>query len=114
MIDAGHELDTIGCASATLCVAWSHGSGQGHILTATNPAGGAGAWESWSPNIGSTMEAITCPSSSLCVASGGGGIYTSTNPASGGGNLAGGSVADFLFRLGVRRFLPHGDVLRRG
>jgi hypothetical protein len=67
----------------------------GHLLTSTNPTGGAGAWNLIGP-IGSTgrLYGVSCPTESFCravglsgtVLTGGEGtIATSTNPTGGSG-----------------------------
>ena len=72
----------ISCPSAALCVA----VGSSAVWWSTNPTGGAAGWHSAvvdSNGIGS-MDAVTCPSTSLCVAGDrSGNLITSTNPTGG-------------------------------
>ena len=68
------------CPSASLCV-----DGVGNVLTATSPAGGAGAWNA-TPVASSIIRitAVSCPAASLCVAvDGAGNVLASTNPTGG-------------------------------
>ena len=43
-------------------------STTGNILTSTNPTGGASAWTKTTLDRGSVIDAVSCPSVSLCVA----------------------------------------------
>jgi hypothetical protein len=56
--------------------------GGGNVLTSTDPAGGAQAWNIQQLNLGYPLRDISCPSISLCVAFGeiGGSVVSSTNP----------------------------------
>jgi len=90
----GETLPAVSCPSASLCVtsAWN-----GDLLSSTNPSGGPGAWTSAHvdssvldvpPPNGSPagISWISCPSTSLCVATDGvGNVLTSQNPAGGAG-----------------------------
>jgi hypothetical protein len=82
------QVTDISCASASLCVAVDavlcqiRGCrGYGEAIVSTDPS--AGSWEVKSP-AGPPLWSISCPSTSLCVATAGwGDIVTSTNPAAG-------------------------------
>jgi hypothetical protein len=71
----------VSCPSTGLCVAVD---GAGDVLTATDPAGGPGAWAR-AASVATYFGAVSCPSSELCVAVGGASIATSTDPAGGAG-----------------------------
>ncbi len=83
----------VSCPSRSLCVA----SGTNNLIaTSTDPAGGAGAWDyryvgdgpwpktnEWPTEgiAGKQIQAVSCPSASLCVAvTSKGFIYSSSNP----------------------------------
>jgi hypothetical protein len=78
----------LSCAASTLCVAVDT---RGRVLTSTDPTAGANAWTITSVDaaaassnigIGSSPEAVSCPTVSLCVAiDGSGRVLTSTDPA---------------------------------
>jgi hypothetical protein len=81
-------FDGVSCPSTELCVA----VGGGDVATSTDPTGGAGAWTvaslipaaSQIPNKPNRLEAVSCPSASLCVATdGAGNVWTSTDPTGG-------------------------------
>jgi hypothetical protein len=78
----------ISCPSVSLCVAGGGGAtihGGAIILTSTNPTGGASSWTSTQVASGDEIvEAVSCPSVSLCVATtNDGAVFTSTNPTGG-------------------------------
>jgi hypothetical protein len=92
------EIDTtfyntlygVSCPKVTLCVAVDT---SGNVITSTNPAGGASAWVTTSgvdpeppggnPDANS-LETISCPNTTLCVAADfSGNVLTSTNPTGG-------------------------------
>jgi hypothetical protein len=85
-------IGPISCPSTSLCVAAQ--SLPGGILTSTNPTGGASSW-SFIPAPGvapfpaganSSVNGISCPSVSLCVALvNGGDVFTSSDPTAGAG-----------------------------
>jgi len=87
-VDGANGFDSVSCASAQLCVA---SDDHAHVLTSTNPTGGASAWVAaavdGATDGSNTLGAVSCPSSSLCVTSGSGAagepILTSTNPTGG-------------------------------
>lgn len=86
VVDGSHKLTGISCPSATFCAAVDD---AGNVVTSTDPAGGASAWSA-PALIGEQvgyLAGISCPSSGLCVATGGydttGSIITSTNPTGG-------------------------------
>lgn len=69
------ELDGLACPSASLCV----GVGGDHIISSTDPAGGA-LWHSVRVDA-RHLRAISCPSASLCVViDQSGDVLTSTEP----------------------------------
>jgi hypothetical protein len=86
----------VACGSVSLCVivvAGIQGSQRtGFVLSSTNPAGGAGAWQvsALPPLTDSTSQvagpiSVSCPSAAFCVGVGPGVIITSTNPTGGAG-----------------------------
>jgi len=84
-----NSLDGVSCPSAKLCVAVDT---SGNAVTSTNPSGGASAWATTAvdpePSGGNpdanSIEAISCPNSTLCVAGDfSGNVLTSTNPTGG-------------------------------
>ena len=82
-------LYAVSCPSVSLCVAGgvepSGIHGEASIFTSTNPTGGASSWSS-APiaSGGGIVDAVSCPSVSLCVAGGPrGNILTSTDPTGG-------------------------------
>ncbi len=93
-VDAGKSIFALGCApatqSTTLCAA---GDSSGNLLTSINPnSTSPSAWEFAGPpsgqpagtpfDNGNEITAITCPSTSLCVAGDNkGNILTSVDPA---------------------------------
>ena len=81
-------FDGVSCPSTELCVA----VGGGDVATSTDPTGGAGAWSvasliavaSQIPNKDERLEAVSCASASLCVATDDtGNVWTSTDPTHG-------------------------------
>jgi hypothetical protein len=79
------SLTSISCPTTLLCVAGARGatgSVEG-VYTSTNPTGGAGSWTETS--LGTSVNALACPSTGLCVAAAGHQILTSTNPTGGAG-----------------------------
>jgi PASTA domain len=79
----------VACASSSLCVAVAgHGD---EVFTSTNPTGGAAAWSETdglvdSSNGSDVLSGLSCPSTSLCVASDlDGSVLYSTNPTGGTG-----------------------------
>ncbi len=81
------------CPSARLCVATD---GTPRILTSTNPIGGRRAWTLGVVGGFGFVADIACPTTSLCVATGGDngldGFYTSTDPAGGAGTWSFGNI----------------------
>jgi hypothetical protein len=77
-------LVALSCPSASLCVALDD---ERHLLTSTDPTGGASAWRTSSINSDGPLGAVECASPSLCLAlpGSGGEIFTSTDP---GGSAA--------------------------
>jgi hypothetical protein len=71
------KLVGISCPSRSLCVATDTG---GDVLTSTRPAGGASAWHH--VDLGSIVDAIACPTSTVCVgkSTGAGELFTATDP----------------------------------
>ncbi len=83
-LGAIHSWGGAACPSRRLCVATD---GTSRILTSTHPTGGRRAWTLGVLGSFGFITEISCPSTSLCVATGddGGlsGFYTSTDPAGG-------------------------------
>jgi hypothetical protein len=77
-IDGANSIFSISCPSSSFCAA---ADDHGNVLTSTNPTGGPPAW---TVTAGVGGEAISCPSTTLCV-DGGHGISISTNPTGGAG-----------------------------
>jgi hypothetical protein len=84
------ELIDVSCPSTSLCVAvgknltFPAANELGVIATSTNPTGGVGAWHvaRWPTGV----VAVSCPSTTLCVAvDNTGHVLTSTNPTGGAG-----------------------------
>ena len=86
-VDGDLWIKRVSCTSPSLCVAVDD---RGAVITTTNPTGGADAWsraqadsEPYSPSL----DDVSCPSSSLCVAAAsdytGGNLAISTNPTGG-------------------------------
>ena len=77
---SGKGMGGVSCPSSGLCVATSAGLG-GTIFTSTNPTGGAGAWTGSNIDGSNPINAVSCPSTALCVVvDGSGNAVTSTNP----------------------------------
>lgn len=76
------RLNSVSCPTTSLCVAVDE---SGHVLTSTDPAGGAGAWSApVSIDPGNTLDQVSCPSTSLCVAvDDDGNALVSTDPTGG-------------------------------
>jgi hypothetical protein len=87
-----HALLSVSCPSVSLCVA---GDSYGEVVTSTDPTGGRGAWNvayvdrnffigMIAPGGQTSLTSVSCPSTSLCVASDErGGVVTSNDPAGG-------------------------------
>jgi hypothetical protein len=74
-------LESLSCPTTSLCVA---GDAAGDILTSTDPAGGAGSWNTAHVDASNGIWGLSCESSTLCVAADSdGNILTSSNPAGG-------------------------------
>jgi hypothetical protein len=93
-------INGISCPSVTLCVAVDN---TGHVLTSTNPTGGASAWTL--ADVDGTkndLYTISCPSTSLCVAVDlEGDVVTSTNPTGGASTWTAADVDGSNSFLGV-------------
>ncbi len=91
--DPSREPGFITCSSASFCVGFDNANA---VLTSANPAGGAGTWQIMSSlGQGPLPDAMSCPSTSLCVAAYGPAIISSTNPGgSGPWNRAGVDIPD--------------------
>jgi hypothetical protein len=77
------DLRGISCPSVSFCVAVDN---AGQVLTSSNPIGGAGTWGlAGAPGGAGSLNAISCPSLTLCVTGNAGQMITSTDP---GGGLA--------------------------
>ncbi len=86
-------LSEISCPTASFCVAGDTLTGD--VLISANPTGGAATWTA--TNIvnpdGDALEAVDCPSSSLCVGVDlSGNEITSTNPTGGAGAWTAGAI----------------------
>jgi hypothetical protein len=82
--DAGRVLTDISCPSASFCA----GIAGLYLYTSTDPTGGAGAWTATDIDAGTghLLEAISCASAALCVATDDTGhVLTSTDPTGGSG-----------------------------
>lgn len=87
------SLNGISCAGENLCVAVGY---EGSVFVSTDPTGGASAWSVGEVNEGhgaTHLTAVSCPSTTLCVAvsggsnnSNGGKVLTSTDPTGGSGS----------------------------
>lgn len=82
------------CPSSRLCIATD---GTPRILTSTNPTGGRRAWTLGAIGHSGDITTISCPTTSMCVASGADelvdGFYVSTDPAGGAATWSFGGVA---------------------
>ena len=95
LVDPPGQLTRIACSSAMLCVAADE---SGNVVTSTDPAGGAAAWnlahvdnnQGCDPGACS-FQAISCPSTSFCAAldNGAGYVFTSTDPTAGAAGWSG-------------------------
>ena len=100
-VTPGYWLRDVSCPTVSLCLAVDN---NGDVASSTNPTGGSTAWTVANvdsgpcasqvagascearPAEGRPLEAVSCPSVSLCVAGDGeGDIVTSTNPTGGAG-----------------------------
>ncbi len=97
-ISGEYDLTAVSCPSASLCVAVDN---EGNVITSTSPTSGASAWHTekidegpcptvYCKNIKAqlppvrTLDTISCPSASLCVAGDwDGDVVTSSNPTGG-------------------------------
>jgi hypothetical protein len=97
-ISGERDLTAVACPSASLCAAVDN---EGNVLTSTSPTSGASAWHTekidegpcptvYCKNIKAqlppvrTLDTISCPSASLCVAGDwDGDVVTSSNPTGG-------------------------------
>src|SRR5437763_289953 len=79
----------VSCPTSSFCAAVD---GEGNVLTSTNPTGGESAWaiapidgQLTAPrSLGEVLTAVSCPSTTLCVAVDNiGNVITSTNPGAG-------------------------------
>jgi hypothetical protein len=81
------QLGPVSCASASFCAVVSNvesaTSPTGAILTSTNPTGGPAAWTASFRSTQNLDGGLSCPSTSLCIATTGttNDAITSTNPA---------------------------------
>jgi hypothetical protein len=89
LTNVDHEswLDSVSCASVSLCVAVDSG---GNAFTATDPTGGSSAWSAAHVDEPTPVFprgpvlTVSCPSASLCVAGDESGrVVTSSDPAAG-------------------------------
>jgi hypothetical protein len=82
--DPGYALIGVSCPSRRLCVAIDSGDLNGSaVLSSVDPAAGAGAWTRTYLSR-SKLQAISCPSTSLCVIGDySGEMWASRNPTAG-------------------------------
>jgi hypothetical protein len=84
-VDGSATLVGISCPSIALCVAVDDQGGN--AILSTNPTGGSGAWTTLNLTAGPTgirLEAVSCPTTSLCViVTQSNAVITSTNPTGG-------------------------------
>jgi hypothetical protein len=77
-----YDLRGVSCPSVDFCVAVGN---EGEVLVSADPTGGPAAWRSLgSPAGDGTLNAIACPSLSMCVTASAGKILTSTAPGAAG------------------------------
>jgi hypothetical protein len=78
----GNQLNSVSCASATLCVAVDS---NGNVVTSTNPTGGASAWTVVNVAASQPITDVSCASgTTTCVAvDEAQHVITSTNPTGG-------------------------------
>ena len=86
--DHGAYAGPISCPSVSLCVAGGGVAGVdggATVLTSTDPTGGASSWSGVPLAAGAgVVDAVSCPSVSLCVAATNkGDVFTSIDPAGG-------------------------------
>jgi hypothetical protein len=89
----GRGINSVYCASASFCIAVD---AAGEVLTSTDPAGGVGAWMITPVDLSSEgymgandVYAVSCASTSLCLAADfRGNFLTSTEPMGGAGAWA--------------------------
>jgi hypothetical protein len=92
------SLKALSCPSAALCVALGDPpsplvDGSGMVVTATDPAGGAGAWHVATVEENHLLQSVACASPRFCIASDSEGtVLTSTDPTGGPGSWIGASV----------------------
>jgi hypothetical protein len=91
----GDLMVGVTCSPGGLCVAFDE---QGNAIVSTNPTGGASAWSAPVQVLPEGLQAMSCPSSTLCVGTGGygagnpGDVVTSTNPTGGASAWASATV----------------------
>ena len=79
------ELNGVSCPTVSLCVATANEQNVGLVLTSTDPTGGAGAWSTVTADSNTTLQAVDCASTTLCVAGNGGETAFSSDPTGGPG-----------------------------
>jgi hypothetical protein len=80
-VDGFNALNGVSCPPGPECFAVDQ---TGHLLSSSDPSGGAGAWYAAVIDPSTSLLDISCPSTSLCVATdSAGGILSSTNPGRG-------------------------------
>jgi hypothetical protein len=87
---ANIHLYGVSCPSESFCVAVSgRRTNQGKILTSADPTGGVGAWQEADLGEAFDFRAVSCSSTSFCVAAGANGeLVASRSPAGGAGAWA--------------------------
>lgn len=102
-------LSAISCPSISLCVATDS---AGDVVTSTEPAGGAGSWQvahidthatpTKYPNGAAYLDAISCPSVSMCVAFDDAGyVFWSTNLEGGAVTWSSAKISDAYSAVGA-------------
>jgi RNA polymerase sigma factor (sigma-70 family) len=83
-LGSSEPLSYVSCPNSSFCVAWDANAGNGtfghgQVLTSTDPTGGASAWAvtNFDGVVGYFVDALSCPSPTLCVAVGQDGVVIS-------------------------------------
>ncbi|HEY5262105.1 MAG TPA: hypothetical protein VIJ33_08325 [Solirubrobacteraceae bacterium] len=80
------SVNGISCPTVGLCVATPNEPSAGLVLTSTDPTGGAGAWATTNTGLYTTLQSVSCASTTLCVAGAAGDTVFSSNPTGGRGS----------------------------
>jgi hypothetical protein len=82
-VDTTNAIDTLTCASSTLCLAGDTG---GHIFATRDPAAAHPIWTGSEVDPGGWITHLSCASIDWCTATDGAGhLFVSTDPSAGGG-----------------------------